>query len=195
MSRACKRTSQETEVAPEIGERRSERVTRRYTKVAKRRALPQSHAWPTNGRRGTKTHRVPGTGNRKDPGFARAYVQLAVSYRWLGGVHIWPVCPRPPEKQRGGNKSSRTGCQSWRSARRTGKQPMVGDWDRAMAPRREFQRGIELNASSAHGEYGLFLANRAHAGGSREHGDIEIDPRSPDTLGRCRLHPLDNRRL
>jgi TolB-like protein/Flp pilus assembly protein TadD len=162
------------------------RVTRRYTESSEafELYLKAMHE-PTNGPTGRLKHvEYLEQAIAKDPGFARAYVQLAVSYRWLGGGHFWPSAKSLRKNREAATKAVELDSSLGEAHVELADSLWWGDWDWAGAER-EFQRGIELNASSAHGEYGLFLAQigRTQEARAEARRAIEIDPRSPDTLG------------
>jgi tetratricopeptide (TPR) repeat protein len=119
----------------------------------------------------------------KDPDFARAYVGLAAAYRWLGAAHIWPSAVSLRKSKTAAIRALELDSALGEAHVERAIGMWWGDWDWAGAER-EFQRGIALNASYAHADYGQFLAQigRTEEARTEARRAIEIDPLSPRTL-------------
>jgi TolB-like protein/Flp pilus assembly protein TadD len=163
------------------------RVTRRYTESneAFQLYLRTMHE-PTNppGKGLLKRIQLLEQAIGKDPGFARAYVQLAESYRWLSATQVWPAARSLEKSRAAATKAMELDPGLGEAHVELANSLWWGDWDRTGAER-EFQRGLELNANSAHVEYGKFLAQigRTQEARMEARRAIEIDPLSSATLG------------
>ncbi len=171
------------------GEER-QRVTRRYTEnnEAFEIYLKAIHEPPslTSGR--LKGIQLMEQAIAKDPGFARAYVQLAQWYMDLGRWQVWPVAKSLQKNRAAATKAMELDPGLGEAHVELAKSLWWGEWDRTGAER-EFQRGLELNSNSAHVEYGMFLAQigRTQEARAEARRAVEIDPLSPATLGSVAL--------
>jgi serine/threonine-protein kinase len=118
----------------------------------------------------------------KDPAFARAHVQLARLYRAMAEVHVWPAAKGLQKQKEAAATALRLDPELSDAHVELAVNLWWQDWDWASAER-EFQRALELNASSAHVEYGRFLAQMGRTQEARNEARraLEIDPLSPHT--------------
>jgi TolB-like protein/Tfp pilus assembly protein PilF len=162
-----------------------QRVTRRYTESSE---AFQLYLKAIHEPRSLTTGRLNGIqlmeqAIAKDPGFARAYVQLAQWYMELGAWQVWPVAKSLPKNRAAATRAVELDPGLGEAHVELARSLWWGDWDRASAER-EFQSGLELNANSAHVEYGKFLAQigRTQEARAEARRAVEIDPLSPITL-------------
>src|SRR5262249_31640638 len=166
------------------GEER-QRVTRRYTESSEAfelylKAMHEPASLTTGHLKGIE---LLEQAIAKDPGFPRAYAQLAEWYRWLSLWQIWPTAKSLPKNRTAAKKAVELDPGLGEAHVALANSLWWGDWDWAAADR-EFQRAIQLNASSAHVEYGTFLAliGRTQEARAEARRALEIDPLSAHTL-------------
>jgi TolB-like protein/DNA-binding winged helix-turn-helix (wHTH) protein len=166
----------------------SQRLTRRYTANSEAYQLYLKAIYSTPG---IPLYWLKGIQNRvdhlqqaiaKDPSFARAYVELAKSYHVGVMARFWPA-PKELEKQKDAARRALELDDGLGEAHVALANALWLEWDWAGADR-EFKRGTELNASSAHMHFGRFLAQtgRTQEAIVEAQRAIELDPLSPETL-------------
>jgi serine/threonine-protein kinase len=165
------------------GEERK-RVTRRYTQSSEAFQLYLKAMHLPSGPFGLEERvKLLEQATAKDPGFARAYVQLAYWYRLLGGTLVWPATKSLQKSREAVTRALELDPDFGEAHVELAANLWWKDWDWAGADR-EFRRALELNATSAHMEYGWFLAmiGRTEEARIEARRAIEIDPLSPWTL-------------
>ena len=118
----------------------------------------------------------------KYPSFARAYLELAKAYQVSVIARFWPAA-KGLEKQKDAARRALEIDDGLGEAHVALANALWLEWDWVGADR-EFKRGIELNASSAHMHYGRFLAQTARTQEAIVEAQkaVELDPLSPETL-------------
>jgi serine/threonine-protein kinase len=118
-----------------------------------------------------------------DSRFARAHLQLGHSYQEMGEAHVLPADKSLQKQKEAAVRALELNPELGDAYVLLAVNRYWQDWDWAGAER-EFQRALELNAPSAHVEYGRFLAltGRADRALIEARRALEIDPLSTRTI-------------